>query len=342
MVRFRQLHALHDQLRRELPPSALPPFPPKKLLPLTTPQVEERRAQLERYLQRLSQDPRVCNGVTFNGFLLAAQMETRAEVAAAADDAVVGIDVFLMNDQKVTVRGKTILQTDEVLERACRQLGVPDEHVYHFALFLIQRRKDGGVGASEHQEEHFSVVRKLQDFESPYISQKQATSSLKLVLRKASWDPQIDEELISANQATLNLLYVQTLAEVERGWVKADAETKRLLARMQARGAKKEVMKEIICTQDTGLNFVFKFLSVHGNCHHAAYVWLPVLPALRLRLPHVQHAGSDLYREEGASHEDQDDVGRGERRELQGDQDALLAHHDCQRRPRQRLHHQHQ
>ena len=67
VVRFRQLHALHEQLRRELPfPSAsaaasrpvaaLPPFPPKKLLPLTVPQLEERRATLEKYLQRLSQE----------------------------------------------------------------------------------------------------------------------------------------------------------------------------------------------------------------------------------------------------------------------------------------------
>ena len=136
-------------------------------------------------------------------------METRAAMAASdkasAADSAVSVDVFLMNDQKVTVRGKSILQTDEVLEvrsaraccsiekaalksmfshspfqRACRQLGVPDEHVYHFGLFLIQRRKRddcngaGGSGCNENTAltEHFSVVRKLQDFESPYISQK--------------------------------------------------------------------------------------------------------------------------------------------------------------------------
>ena len=269
VVRFRQLHALHEQLRRELPfpaaslslspaasgsrPAALPPFPPKKLLPLTVPQLEERRATLEKYLQRLSQDARVSNGVTFNGFLLAAQMETRAAMdksGGSAAESVVGVDVFLMNDQKVTVRGKSVLQTDEVLERACRQLGVPDEHVYHFGLFLIQRRKKddfggggGGSGCSESSAtEHFSVVRRLQDFESPYISQKVVGGNLKLVMRKASWDPQIDAELMS-NPATLNLLYVQTVAEVERGWARADAETKRQLARMQARGAKKEYME---------------------------------------------------------------------------------------------------
>ena len=48
-------------------------------------------------------------------------METRAAMAAsdkagAAADSAVSVDVFLMNDQKVTVRGKSILQTDEVLE----------------------------------------------------------------------------------------------------------------------------------------------------------------------------------------------------------------------------------
>ena len=62
---------------------------------------------------------------------------------------------------------------------------MPDEHVYHFGLFLIQRRKrddcNGGAGGSGCNEstamtEHISVVRKLQDFESPYISQKVHTA----------------------------------------------------------------------------------------------------------------------------------------------------------------------
>ena len=92
----------------------------------------------------------------------------------------------------------------------------------------MQRKKRADVG-----DEQFSIVRKLQDFESPYISQKTASSTLKLVLRKASWDPRIDEELIAANKATLNLLYVQTLAEVEREWVVADAETREGIQRSE-------------------------------------------------------------------------------------------------------------
>ena len=49
-LRYRQLHSLHQQLSKELGASTLPPFPPKKLLPLTSPQIEERRISLEKYI----------------------------------------------------------------------------------------------------------------------------------------------------------------------------------------------------------------------------------------------------------------------------------------------------
>ena len=66
---------------------------------------------LKKYLQLVSQDPRVSNSVTFNGFLLASQQESRDEKVEE-----VSLDVYLMNDQRVTLRGNSILQTEEVLE----------------------------------------------------------------------------------------------------------------------------------------------------------------------------------------------------------------------------------
>jgi PX domain len=51
-VRYRQLLCLHEQLKRELEqPHCLPSFPPKKLLPLSQGQLDERRLMLEKYLQ---------------------------------------------------------------------------------------------------------------------------------------------------------------------------------------------------------------------------------------------------------------------------------------------------
>ena len=59
-------------------------------------------------------------------------------------------------------------------QRVCCELEVPEELVYYFGLFLMERKDNGD----------FVIVRKLQDFESPYISQKNNTAR-KLVLRKA-------------------------------------------------------------------------------------------------------------------------------------------------------------
>ena len=131
------------------------------------------------------------------------------------------------------------------MQKVCRQLGVPDDLVYYFALYLIQREESSGM---------ISILRKLQDYESPYISQKSFASTsatCKLVLRKSSWDPKIDEELMQS-KITLNLLYVQTLCDVERGWVQASNETKRQLAQMQSRGAKFEYMEMARQLKDYG------------------------------------------------------------------------------------------
>ena len=50
-LRYKQLRHMHDQLRVLFSYETLPEFPSKKLLPLSPPQVEERRLLLEKYLQ---------------------------------------------------------------------------------------------------------------------------------------------------------------------------------------------------------------------------------------------------------------------------------------------------
>ena len=59
-----------------------------------------------------------------------------------------------------------------------------------------------------------------------------------------SWDPSLDTPLLG-HKSTLNLLYLQTISEVERGWIKGDNETRSRLAQMQASGDKKLVRKKI-------------------------------------------------------------------------------------------------
>lgn len=233
-LRYRQLHSFHQQLKREFG-NSLPSFPPKKLLALNDAEVEERRLLLEKYLQLVSQDTRVAGSATFNTLLLTAQQETRQENIEA-----VNLDVYLMNEHRIGVSVQSVAQTDTVLEQVCNQLTVPEQMHHCFALFLIRRDPDGDV----------TVVRKLQDFESPFISLKtvsnleleENTGPLKIVLRKSCWDSSIDE-LLLAESSTLNLLYIQTVADVERGWILTSAETKQELALMQAKGGKRQYME---------------------------------------------------------------------------------------------------
>lgn len=61
-LRYKQLHSLHEQLKRSLMNLSLPQFPPKKLLTLTHSELEQRRLALERYMQlsKLSPSLKLC------------------------------------------------------------------------------------------------------------------------------------------------------------------------------------------------------------------------------------------------------------------------------------------
>ena len=60
------------------------------------------------------QDTRVAGSATFNTLLLTAQQETRQENIET-----VNLDVYLMNEHRVTVGVQSVAQTDVVLEEEC-------------------------------------------------------------------------------------------------------------------------------------------------------------------------------------------------------------------------------
>uniref|UniRef100_A0A3Q2XTM9 PX domain-containing protein n=1 Tax=Hippocampus comes TaxID=109280 RepID=A0A3Q2XTM9_HIPCM len=50
-VRYSQLLGLHEQIKKEYGSNVVPSFPPKKIFTLTLAEVEQRREQLEKYMQ---------------------------------------------------------------------------------------------------------------------------------------------------------------------------------------------------------------------------------------------------------------------------------------------------
>ncbi|VDH95971.1 sorting nexin-17 [Mytilus galloprovincialis] len=216
-------------LRKNLEQQCCHPFPPKKLFGMTPEKLEERRLMLERYVQIVSQEPRIANSDIFNGFLLKAQQETQKETSEA-----VTLDVFLMNGYKITMKIMSTDQTEDVLETVASQLELPEEFTYYFTLYLVRKEEDGDN----------SIVRKLQEFESPYISLKYANKigSHRIVLRKGFWDLSYEDDLLE-NKVAMNLLYVQAVNDIERSWTLGTKEQLKHLATLQQRGSKREYLR---------------------------------------------------------------------------------------------------
>lgn len=228
-VRYRQLHNLNEQLKKEYGTAVLPYFPPKKFLPLSANQLEERRSLLEKFIQKVGQHPDLVSSEIVNSFLLSAQVETCSEKTQECP-----LDVFLMNGYQITITVQSTERSHQVLEKVCRQIALPDPYVYYFYLFLIKDEENG----------NFTVVRKLQDFESPFISQRSLGGAHKIVLRKNYWDPAYDIELVT-DRVALNLLYVQAVTEVECGWIVCSEDARQRLAALQAKGSKREYMENV-------------------------------------------------------------------------------------------------
>nr|XP_034966227.1 sorting nexin-17 [Zootoca vivipara] len=225
-VRYSQLLGLHEQLRKEYGANVVPAFPPKKIFTLTPVEVEQRREQLEKYMQAVRQDPLLGGSEIFNSFLRKAQQETQQIPTEE-----VQLEVLLSNGQTVKVNLLTSDQTEDLLEAVASKLDLPEDLIGYFHLFLVREAKDGA----------FSFIRKLQEFELPYVSVTSLRNpEYKILLRKSYWDSAFDDDVME-QRVGLNLLYAQTVADIERGWILANKEQHRQLKSLQEKVSKKEV-----------------------------------------------------------------------------------------------------
>ncbi|XP_072805619.1 sorting nexin-31 isoform X3 [Vicugna pacos] len=175
-VRYSQLHRWNEQLRRVFG-NSLPPFPPKHYLAMTTSMADERRDQLEQYLQNVTVDPNMLRSDVFVDFLKLVQLVVSHKVGL------------------------------------CREL------LGFFGLFLIQFCKEGKL----------SVMKKLVDFELPYVSLRSSeVENCRIGLRKWYLDPSLDSRLMDC-RAAVDLIYMQAIQDIEEEWAKPTEEQKQKL-----------------------------------------------------------------------------------------------------------------
>ncbi|XP_023555705.1 sorting nexin-31 isoform X2 [Octodon degus] len=203
-VRYSQLHRWNEQLRRVFG-NCLPPFPPKFYLAMTTSMADERRDQLEQYLQNVTSDPHVLRSDVFVEFVKLAQLNTFNIPTEKAF-----LDVFLPNGRSINVEILTSATAERVLEVVSYKLRLSRELLGYFGLFLIRFHKEGGL----------SVVKKLAEFELPYVSLRSSeVENCKVGLRKWYMDPALDSMLMHCGVA-VELLYMQAVQDIEKEWIK--------------------------------------------------------------------------------------------------------------------------
>uniref|UniRef100_A0A8C5J640 Sorting nexin 17 n=1 Tax=Junco hyemalis TaxID=40217 RepID=A0A8C5J640_JUNHY len=215
-VRYSQLLGLHEQLRKEYGANVVPAFPPKKIFTLTPAEVEQRREQLEKYMQAVRQDPTLGGSETFNSFLRKAQQETQQIPTEE-----VLLEVLLSNGQKVKVTILTSDQTEDVLE-------VPQLSCWLGPAPLV------ASWAFPHGWGSLSLVAPLP---SPAICPPWSRADL-----VGYWDSAYDDDVME-HRVGLNLLYAQTVSDIEHGWILVNKEQHRQLKSLQEKVSKKEFIR---------------------------------------------------------------------------------------------------
>lgn len=223
-ARFSALGQLHEKLKREFGAGCLEKFPGKQFFYLKPEQCTERRWGLQRWLQKIAQQPVIVQGQTFQNFLLNAQKEVQR---GPEED--VQLEVYLVNGKSVKVDIMSTDQTDDVLETVCSVLELTQDLAYYFGLYLV----DDVNGKA--------IIRKLQDFESPYISLMRAEPHQRIQLRKAYWDVSVDQ-LLYDDAIALNLLYIEAIADIKNGFITVPDEAQDELTGFRAAKARKDFL----------------------------------------------------------------------------------------------------
>ncbi|XP_074842948.1 sorting nexin-31 isoform X2 [Carettochelys insculpta] len=245
-VRYSQLHHWNDQLRRVFG-STVPAFPPKFYLAMTASMADERRSQLEEYLQNVTVDPSITNSDVFISFFRKLQQDTFKIQTQSAS-----LDVYLADGRVIRLAIQTSDTAERVLEVVLYKMGLSRELMGYFSLFFLQDHSNGVL----------SVVKKVAEFELPYVSlQSMKELGCKIGIRKWYMDPSLDTMLMGC-RAAVNLLYIQALQEIEKNWVKPTDGQMQKLELLQKEANKTKVV------------FLVQFLELVQEVQHYGYMQL--------------------------------------------------------------------
>uniref|UniRef100_A0A8R1XU47 PX domain-containing protein n=1 Tax=Onchocerca volvulus TaxID=6282 RepID=A0A8R1XU47_ONCVO len=244
-IRYSHLLKLHEKLRSHFGPKLkTSDFPSKKLFrTLDQKTLEERRIALARYFQTVIQLQSIAQHFITENAFLNFQIESFRPSSSN-----VSVDIYMADGTKETVRCNVEHPTEIILKRFADIIGLGNENMGYFGLFVARRRyanDDGHFMSSLDSMKYPDMlcVRLLRNFESPYLSihllnQKSAATGMFyfIVIRKLIWDPKVEEELMDDPGAVL-LLYKQAASDLHNGhFVPRQIEIKNRLLALEEQG----------------------------------------------------------------------------------------------------------
>nr|KAF6426871.1 sorting nexin 31 [Molossus molossus] len=133
------------------------------------------------------------------------------------------LDIFLPDGRSVQVEILTSDTAERVLEVVSHKIGLCRELLGYFGLFLIRFCK----------EDTLSVMKKLVDFELPYVSLRSSEAeTCKVGLRKWYMDPSLDSMMMDC-RAAVNLIYMQAIQDIRKEWAKPTPAQRQKLEALQ-------------------------------------------------------------------------------------------------------------
>ncbi|XP_067838142.1 sorting nexin-31-like [Heptranchias perlo] len=229
-LRYSQLHRWNEKLRRYFGSHLVPDFPPKNYLAQTESMAEERRLQLQQYLQKVGEDPAISVSEIFTTFLKKAQQETFKICARA-----ILLEILLADGKKLLIDTHTSDSAERMLELAAQKVELSRQFLEHFALYLVCEYPTGG----------YSVLKKLNTFELPYVSLwSLQDENCRIMIRKSYSNP-LEDKVLLGSSGGVTLLYSQATYELERGWTSPTQEQYQQLKTFQDAGKKREFLESI-------------------------------------------------------------------------------------------------
>lgn len=122
----------------------------------------------------VGQDSKFVTSDLLIGFLLSAQQETTCEKKME-----INLDIATANNFQITISVSTFDRTEQVLLKICKHINLPIEYMQYFSLYLVKND-----ATTTGDDDNMVILRKLFDFESPYMSHKTLRNSNRIMIRK--------------------------------------------------------------------------------------------------------------------------------------------------------------